>query len=477
MASMLNEHYTNISTDKQYVPACRKDSVNHSTQPNDEYPFTECRVFHLLDNLRSTATGLDELPAWFLRLGAPILAKPITSLFNQSINCLIVPVQWKRVYIHPVNKIAEPKMPADFRPISITPVLSRMMEKMIVQTFIYPALLCPPPALCFMDQFAFRPTGSTTAAIISLLHTVTNLLASNQYVIVYCLDFSKTFDTVRHSTLMEKIAMLQLPDWVYNWMVDFFEHRTYRVVYNEEWSAFLEILASIIQGSGIGPASYVVNAGDLRTKNPQNKLVKFADDTYLIVPPSMEETRIEEISNISKWAMRNNLTLNNSKTVEIIFSRPRSRRAITPPALIPGIVRSESMKMLGVTISKTFSVSQHIDETVSTSACALFALRTLRAHGLNEAGLDHVFKSLILSRLLYTSPAWWGFTKASDRDRLEGVLRRSIRSGFCSENSPTFAALCEKSDNDLFSQIRSNEAHVLYGLLQSKPACVYTQRE
>ena len=65
------------------------------------------------------------------------------------------------------------------------------------------------------------------------------------------------------------------------------------------------------------PASYVVNARDLRTKNPQNKLVKFADDTYLIVPSSMEETRMEEISNISEWATQNNLTLNNSKTVEI----------------------------------------------------------------------------------------------------------------------------------------------------------------
>jgi len=396
--------------------------VHQPAHPNDEYPFTEYRVFplfQLLDNLRSTATGLDELPAWFLRLGAPILAKPITSLFNQSIICSTVPAQWKRAYIRPVNKIAVPKVPADFRPISITPVLSRMMEKMIVRTFIYPALLCPPPALCFTDQFAFRPTGSTTAAIISLLHTVTNLLASNQYVIVYCLDFSKAFDTVRHSTLMEKIAMLQLPDWVYNWMVDFFEHRKHRVVFDEEWSEFLEILASIIQGSGIGPASYVVNAGDMRTKHQQNKLVKFADDTYLIVPSSMEETRMEEISNISEWATRNNLTLNNSKTVEIIFSRPRSRRAITPPALIPGIVRSESMKMLGVTISSTFSVSQHIEETVSTCARALFALRTLRAHGLNKDGLDHVFKSMILSRLLYASPAWWGFTNASDRERLE----------------------------------------------------------
>ena len=153
-------------------------------------------------------------------------------------------------------------------------------------------------------------------------------------------------------------------------MVDFFEHRKHRVVFNEELSEFLEILASIIQGSGIGPASYVVNAGDLQTKNPQNKLVKFADDTYLIVPSSMQETRIEEISNISDWATRNNLTLNNSKTVEIIFSRPRSRRAITPPALIPGIIRSETMKMLGVTISNTnLSVSTYRGDSVLLCSC------------------------------------------------------------------------------------------------------------
>ena len=148
--------------------------------------------------------------------------------------------------------------------------------------------------------------------------------------------------------------------------------------------------------------------------------MKFADDTYLIVPSSMEETRMEEISNISEWATRNNLTLNNSKTVEMIFSRPRSRRAISPPALIPGIVRSESMKMLGVTISSTFSVSQHIDETVSTCARALFALRTLHSHG-HEQGRPRSRVQVYYR----TSPGYCThlllggrFTNASDRERL-----------------------------------------------------------
>ena len=84
------------------------------------------------------------------------------------------------------------------------PVLSRILEKHVVRTYIYPALLNPPPELNFTDQFAFRLTGSTTAAIITLVHTISEMLTTNPFGRVIALDFSKAFDTVRHSTLMEK---------------------------------------------------------------------------------------------------------------------------------------------------------------------------------------------------------------------------------------------------------------------------------
>jgi len=74
----------------------------------------------------------------------------------------------------------------------------------------------------FFDQYAFRPTGSTTAALVFLLHTITNLLAEQPYVVVIVLDFSKAFDTVQHSTLLQKLASLDIPDTVYNWLVDYF---------------------------------------------------------------------------------------------------------------------------------------------------------------------------------------------------------------------------------------------------------------
>ena len=104
------------------------------------------------------------------------------------------------------------------------------MERSVVRNFLYPVLFNPLPTLTlqFSDQFAFRPTGSTEAAIIALLHTVTNLLLSNPYVIVISLDFSKAFDTVRHYTLLQKVAELDLPDHVFNRLVDFFEGHSHQ---------------------------------------------------------------------------------------------------------------------------------------------------------------------------------------------------------------------------------------------------------
>jgi len=111
-----------------------------------------------------------------------------------------------------------------------------------------------------------------------------------------CLDFSKAFDTVRHSTLMEKMAKLEIPDTAYNWMADFFSGHIHCTKYRDETSTFKCITAiSVVQESGIGPAAYVTNAGDLTTVTPGKKL---CDDTYSVIPTMNVNTRA-----ILNWKM------------------------------------------------------------------------------------------------------------------------------------------------------------------------------
>jgi len=323
-------------------------------------------MFDILDKLRPTAMGLDNIPAWFLRIGAPFLTAPIADLMNMSLSSSVVPKQWKAASILPVPKISAPSTLSDYRPISITPVLSRILERIVVTDFIYPSLQFPPPGLSFSDQFAFQPTASTTAALIHLLHIITNLLETNPYVIVYALDFSKAFDSVRHSEVLDKYSRLKIPDNIYNWAEAFFRDHEHCTRFGDGVSQFRTILASIIQGSAIGPASYVVTASDLQPVTPGNFMDKYADDTYLVIPATNVHTCAVEIANVSDWATVNNLSLNRAKSAEIVFVAPRSRRDIViPPAAVPGFKRVDTLKVLGVTISRRFAVTGHVDHLLT----------------------------------------------------------------------------------------------------------------
>lgn len=462
-ADSLNSHYASVSTDAGYGHPTAKRTA--AERPGLYY-FSDYKVFTMLDTLRPTATGLDGLPAWYLRLAAPVLCGQVADLINLSLQTSIVPSQWKRARIRPVAKIPTPKNAAEYRPISITPVLTRLMERLVVRRYVYPALSTPPPSLQFYDQFAFRPTGSTTAAIIYLLNSVINLLASEPYVIVISLDFSKAFDTVRHSSLLQKFAQLGLPDCIYNWLADYFNNHSHCTFFRNQQSSFLDINASIIQGSAIGPAAYIVTAADLIPTVPGNELCKFADDTYLIIPARNVASRRAELDNIDGWSNRNNLRLNCAKSSEVIFTdNRRRRRHAAEPDPLPGIARSHSLKMLGVDIADDFTVTQHVQRLTTSSAQTLYALRVLRRNGLSDSALQQVFRATAVARLIYAASAWRGFTKASDRQRIDSVIHRARRLGYSAPDMPTVTELCDCADDELFGKAVRLSNHVLHGLL------------
>jgi len=163
--------------------------------------------------------------------------------------------------------------------------------------------------LSYTDQYAFRPTGSTIAAVAAILQSVTELLSCNPYVVVIALDFTKAFDTVRHSTLLHKMASMDIPDEVYNWLVDFYAGRSHSTRFNGISSEQLDISASIIQGSAIGAAAYVVNAADLTTVTASNLIFKYADDTYVVIPASNVSSRAAELDHVEKLISGQNVTI------------------------------------------------------------------------------------------------------------------------------------------------------------------------
>ena len=120
-----------------------------------------------------------------------------------------------------------------------------------------------------------------------------------------------------------------------------------------------------------------------------------------------------------------------------------------------------SLRVLGVTLNQRLNMSDHIDRTLSSCASSQFALRTLRPHGLRSQELQLVARMTTVASLLYASPAWWGFTTAEQRNRLERLLLRLRRGGFLPADSPSFEELARDADLGLFRSISSDPCHVL----------------
>ena len=141
-------------------------------------------------------------------------------------------------------------------------------------------------------------------------------------------------------------------------------------------SELKEISASVVQGSAIRPASYVVNTSELKVVHASNVLCKYADDTYIIIPSCNVDTRMVELDNVEIWAKGNNLTLNRAKCAEMVIHDSRRKCHVVMPHLLPAVARVQSMKVLGVTINCNLSVLDDVNDIIRSSAQTIHALRS-----------------------------------------------------------------------------------------------------
>ena len=131
----------------------------------DFHPLFEYEIALLLNKVRHSSSGLDDLSYWLFQKCSFELAGIVTSILNMSFSTGTVPSQWLTAVLTPVPKKSSPTELSDYRPVSVTPIMSRLAEKIFVQQWLRPALLLE----LLKDQYAVRPTGSTCCAIIPLL--------------------------------------------------------------------------------------------------------------------------------------------------------------------------------------------------------------------------------------------------------------------------------------------------------------------
>jgi len=97
------------------------------------------------------------------------------------------------------------------------------------------------------------------------------------------------------------------------------------------------------------------------------------------------------------------------------------------PPTLPDIRRVNSIKVLGVCFINHLSMNNHIHDVIGSCGQSLHALEVFRSHGMNDDSLRDIYKTVVLVKLFYASPAWWGFTTAQDRQQIDEFVRRSVQ--------------------------------------------------
>ena len=207
-------------------------------------------------------------------------------------------------------------------------------------------------------------------------------------------------------------------------------------------STRLPVTQSIIQGSGIGPCLYLIYASDLRTLFLQNVIIKYADDTTLLVGQHSLVDMAQEYNNVCSWSTQNKLSINIHKTKEIIFHRPAARNL----SIRPGIERVKQATVLGIGVTDTLSTAAYVDRLLMQVNQRLYLLSLLQSSGLQRSSLHLLFNALVINKLTYA-----GQLTVDDKNRINAISRKATRRGL---TLPEFDidTIIDKSDRKLFRQ-------------------------
>ena len=113
-------------------------------------------------------------------------------------------------------------------------------------------------------------------------------------------------------------------------------------------------------------------------------------------------------------------------------------------------------------------MTDHVQHILTACSQTVYALKTLRAHGMPAAALQNIYRSVILAKIMYASSAWSGFTTQTERSRIDAFLQRGRCSGLCPADVKNFQELCNAADDKLFKTVLINRHHPLHGLLPDK---------
>jgi hypothetical protein len=233
------------------------DTTTHTLPPKvnvsiENINIADEAVRDMLANINvNKSLGPDDIHPRILHELADVLTSPITIVFNRSIQGEELPDDWKLQYISPIYKKGQRSRAENYRPISLTCILCKILESLVRSELLTHLITND---VLSKRQFGFINGRSTTLQLLNFLDACTHSIVRGNVVDTIYFDFKKAFDMVPHKRLIAKLESYGVKGKLLKWIEEFLTGRQQCVIVNG--------------GKVVRDVGYGIQQGEMSCVNP-----------------------------------------------------------------------------------------------------------------------------------------------------------------------------------------------------------------
>ena len=420
-------------------------------------PVTEQETYKELNKLKNKkAAGPDELQPKLIKAISDVIYKPLTLLFNKSIEQAHFPNIMKIARVIALFKKGKMNEPQNYRPISLLNCFSKILEKLIQKQMMK---FITKHNILYKFQFGFRQDFSTTLALIDTIDNIKQHLDNNEYVIGIFLDIRKAFDSINHDIMAKKLEHYGFRGHSLTFLNSYLDGRKQYTVVNNCRSDTLPISYGVPQGSVLGPLLFLLYVNDIQYAIEQTSCRLFADDTAIVLHHRDLKTLINiaemNMLKLQEWFTLNRLDLSIEKSNFMLFHNRNKKGHENIQKLKIGtkfITRTKFIKYIGLTIDENLTWENHIND-ICCSLTKFFSIFYNIRHIINPHIARCIYYACIYSKIKYGIEIY-GSASKTRLQKLQTLQNKLLR------------VLCNKdrmyNTNELYTELNLLEVHDIF---------------
>jgi len=429
IAKKFKEHFETCAIKlANEVPNSGENEILIDQKP--EWEFREITEAHLLKIINSlvpkSSCGFDLLSNRMLKKEKIKFSKLLIDLINETIKSNTFPEVLKTAKVIPIFKKGDKKNLNNYRPISLLPVLSKVLEKVINEQITEKL-----DQMHIIDdnQYGFRSGHSTEDAVIKFIDFIEKAKKENKHVISIHIDVSKAFDSCDHTIIRSKLSRIGLSGSSLDLMTSYLKDRIQEMWIEDECGGRFVINIGVGQGTVLGPTLFKIYILDMYLSTTLFS-IRFADDTNLVGHGNdrldTERNINSELKRLHDWFCKNKLTLHPDKSRYIIHTRDKlvNIKLGGRDLMRCGYgLQEEGVKFLGVIIDENLDWKLQVSYVKKKIGKGNYLLWRYK-NRITIAMKKVIYESFIRSHLTYCLSVW-GAKKTQSLTELKKSVKKS----------------------------------------------------